>query len=91
MDEKNAEKDTSTERTSIPGRSWPGAGLYGSGCRPPCQYRFDKASAPREDVSTRKTPQSWHARTRFVSCKVQPFPASMLRNVTLNCLACPFT
>ena len=30
MDEPNAEKDTSLERTSIPGRSWPGANLYKS-------------------------------------------------------------
>jgi hypothetical protein len=30
MDEQNAEKDTSSERTSIPGRSWPGASLYKS-------------------------------------------------------------
>ena len=30
MDEPNAEKDTSLERTSIPGRSWPGASLYKS-------------------------------------------------------------
>jgi hypothetical protein len=30
MDEPNAEKDTSLECTSIPGRSWPGASLYKS-------------------------------------------------------------
>jgi hypothetical protein len=30
MDEQNPEKDTSLERTSIPGRSWPGANLYKS-------------------------------------------------------------
>ncbi len=30
MDEPNAEKDTSSECTSIPGRSWPGASLYKS-------------------------------------------------------------
>ena len=30
MDEQNAEKDTSLERTSTPGRSWPGASLYKS-------------------------------------------------------------
>jgi len=30
MGEQNAEKDTSLERTSIPGRSWPGASLYKS-------------------------------------------------------------
>ena len=30
MDEPNAEKDTSLERTNIPGRSWPGASLYKS-------------------------------------------------------------
>ena len=30
MDEQNAEKDTSLECTSTPGRSWPGASLYKS-------------------------------------------------------------
>ena len=30
MDEQNTPKDTSLERTSIPGRSWPGASLYKS-------------------------------------------------------------
>ena len=30
MDEQNPEKDTSLERTSTPGRSWPGASLYKS-------------------------------------------------------------
>jgi len=30
MDGQNAEKDTSLERTNIPGRSWPGAKLYKS-------------------------------------------------------------
>jgi hypothetical protein len=30
MDEQNAEKDTCLERTSLPGRSWPGASLYKS-------------------------------------------------------------
>jgi hypothetical protein len=30
MDEQNAPKDTTLERTSIPGRSWPGASFYKS-------------------------------------------------------------
>jgi hypothetical protein len=30
MNEQNLEKDTSLERTSTPGRSWPGASLYKS-------------------------------------------------------------
>ena len=30
MDEQNPEKDTSLERTSTPGSSWPGANLYKS-------------------------------------------------------------
>jgi hypothetical protein len=30
MDEQNTPKDTSLERTCIPGRSWPGASLYKS-------------------------------------------------------------